>query len=109
MPWILAATLQLQHRLDHHIGIQGNTVDAAVHQKRCKLRVVTRRLTTNSNLSSRHLDLMDDPCDRLHDRRISLIKDVGDDFRVSIHSQDELRQVIGSYGEPIKDFGKLPG
>ena len=77
---------QFQCRFDHGIGIQRDAVDTTLNKKLRKLRIVTRRLTTNPNFTSCRFHFLDCQSDEIHDRSVSFIKNVRHNLRVPINA-----------------------
>ena len=71
-----------ERRLEHGVGIQGNTVDSLLHEKLRKFRIIARRLTSNSDFASALPADPDHLCDHLFHGLVSLVKDRRHNFAI---------------------------
>ena len=71
--------------------------------------MITRPLATNSDVLALLLGRLDRHRQELFDRRIALIKQVGDDARIAVQPEDQLGQIIRPDREAVEDVEELIG
>src|SRR5207248_3221063 len=94
---------------DHRIRIEGEALDALLHQPAGKVWVVRRSLAANSHV----LALLAAGADRHDEHRlhggIALVEGLGDEARVAVEAERELREVIRADREAIEELEELFG
>src|SRR3954470_22259427 len=80
--------------LDHRIGIERDGVDALLHQPLCKIRMVRRSLAADADVFAGLATCSDRQVQHRLDRGIALVERTGDDARIAVYAERELRHVV---------------
>ncbi len=93
-------------RGEYCIRIEAYRVDANFHQKFSHLGIVRRRLSADTGVAAVTFCSLHRQANHLFHSRIAFIEIEGDDFRIAIHAERQLGQVIGADGESVEQFGE---
>lgn len=77
----------------YRIRVQANRINALSHQKLSEFGIVTRRLTANANLAIKLFCAGNHSLQLAFHGSITLIKQMGNQGRIPIQTQDQLGQV----------------
>src|SRR6056297_368564 len=91
------------------IGIQGDGVDAAVHQKFGELGMVGRRLTTDAYLAALLVRYPDYLFDHAFDGLVAGVEQAFEYGGIAVDAQHQLGQVVAADGEAVKAPSELVG
>ena len=79
---------------DDPVGIQRNRIDAGLHQKFGKLRIVAGRLATDSDVPAVFVGPFYQDTNRTLDGVVAFVKKVRQLGRVTVHPEGQLCQVV---------------
>src|SRR5205823_14290827 len=108
----LSFSLRFSHdlfRLDETIGIYRNGIDAAFHEERGEVRIITRRLAADANFAVDLVGRANDLAHNVFNRFIPLVEQLSQPGRIAIHAEHELSEIVAPYGKTIEAFAKFFG
>src|SRR5450631_4757053 len=93
--------------LHYRVGVKADRIDSKPHEVFGDFRKVGWCLTTDPGMPSIAFAAFHRQADHLHDAGIAFVEVKRDDRRIAIHTESQLRQIIGSYGESVEDLAEL--
>jgi Transposase domain (DUF772) len=81
-------------------------VDAQPGQEARDLRIIRRRLATDPDMAMVALGAGDREPQHFEHTGVALVEVEGDDFRVAVDAQSQLRQIVRADREPVKQLGE---
>src|SRR5437899_2295352 len=112
----LSASLSLSLRFSHDlfrlyeaIRIYRNGIDAAFHEERGEVRIITRRLAADADFAIPFVGRVNDFAHRVFHRFVPLVEQLSQLGRIAIHAEHKLGEVVATDGEAVETFAKFFG
>mmetsp|Transcript_44166 Transcript_44166/g.136882 ORF Transcript_44166/g.136882 Transcript_44166/m.136882 type:complete len:534 (-) Transcript_44166:737-2338(-) len=94
-------------RWDHGVGVQGDGVDALLHEPLGQVRVVGGALAADAHVLALGLGRLDQGLQTLHHGRVALVEVLRHESGVAVQAQGQLREIVAANGEAIKVLQEL--
>src|SRR5690606_30796622 len=93
--------------IQYRVWVQRNAVDPMIHKPLGEVSMVRGALPTNTDVFARCLTTLDGIGQKRLDRIVTFIEQMGHNARVTVQSQGQLGQVVGTDGEAIEVLQEL--